>query len=289
MRIAHYGFGKRCGASTSASALLTDADDACNGVELAQSGDTPVPFLQLTEEEAGPRDDGRTYELRPVGGLVHQGKGYLFYEHYLLGEELDAELLGTGLCISEADTHSCERVVVDGSSILWTDRTLDQGGLVVDDRAVIFGCRKVATFSRPCIANGVDLDRLDEPDAYQVWNDFDGWSDDPAAATVITDALASVTVSPFAGAYLETLVGVFGGPVIIRRSAQAPGPFEREIDTFQLVDSDSFIRGGREHSGLRRHPTEIHVSYVTDGGSAPGLHLASYRFHGPEIGGSNPL
>ncbi len=46
------------------------------------------------------REDGRQLLLTPRGGFVSDQLGYLYYEHTVVGPGvLDAEVVGTGLCI----------------------------------------------------------------------------------------------------------------------------------------------------------------------------------------------
>jgi len=96
---------------------------------------------QETEANAA-RSDGRQLALVPFGGFVYAGLGYLFYDHALVGPGIfDEESQGTGLCVRADQAVTCIRVTVNGDTILWKpdQRILNSGGLVVDDRALVYG------------------------------------------------------------------------------------------------------------------------------------------------------
>jgi|GEM_PF-2269819 hypothetical protein len=141
-----------------ASALVSDATQACaSGVSLGlDAAGAPASLLALTPQETAAnaaRSDGRQLALVPFGGFVYAGLGYLFYDHALVGPGIfDEESQGTGLCVRADQAVTCNRVTVNGDTILWKpdQRILNSGGLVVDERALVYGCRRVASFSTPC-------------------------------------------------------------------------------------------------------------------------------------------
>jgi len=280
--------------STNLAAFVTSADELCRRGPnlLLDSNGNPASLLALSESELlenAARNDGRSLELTATGGFVRDGQGYLFYEHTLRGPgAFDAVNLGSGLCVRKADEPSCERIVVDGSTLLWPGdtRALNSGGLVLSDRAVVVGCKRVADFLRVCTLSGAPLDRLSEPSAYQFMNYFDGWVDDPLRASVITDELGQVTVSATEVGFFATLFDLFDARVYVRLSDDLLSkPFEHRVELFATeLPASGFSRGGREHAGLRREQRTLHISYETDDPNAPGLHLASYRFLG-KLGG----
>ncbi|HVV86822.1 MAG TPA: hypothetical protein VHE35_27480 [Kofleriaceae bacterium] len=277
------------GSVAGAAAVVADAAGACSQgpAFVTDAGGRPVSLLALTagEEAANAaRTDGKRLALLPRGGFVHDGTGYLFYVEALLGPGFfDAQELGTGLCVLVPGATSCERVLAGGDPILWpgTTRMLDRGGLVVGDRAIVAGCRKVAAFVTPCTVSGAPIDRVRDPAAWQVWNAFDGWIDDATNATELMDTQGALTLSAYGGGYLATTLDLFENRVDVRRSDKATDGYGHPIDLFDTVPDSFFPAGGREHSGLRHGDARtLHVSYVTDGAAAPGLHLVSFRFYG---------
>ena len=276
-----------------ASAFVSDANEACgSGVTLGlDASATPASLLALTPQETqanAARIDGRQLALVPFGGFVYVGLGYLFYDHALVGPGIfDEESLGTGLCVRADQAVTCDRVTLNGDTVLWKQdqRILNSGGLVVDDRALVYGCRHVASFSAFCTVSGAPLDALEVPSAYQVYNSFNGWVDQLSDASVITDELGPVTVSAYSGGFMATTLDIFESRFYVRRMPSAAGELDRRIAIFDALPPASwFLGGGREHSGLRRNPRTIHVSYSTSAAGAPGLHLASFRFFA-EFGG----
>jgi len=276
-----------------ASASVSDANEACSsGVMFSSDASgSPQSLLALTPQETeanAARSDGRQLALVPFGGFVRAGLGYLFYDHALVGPGIfDAESLGTGLCVRGVQAATCDRVTVNGDTVLWKadERILNGGGLVVDDRALVYGCRHVASLSALCTVSGALLDAIEVPSAYQVYNLFDGWVGQLSDASPIADELGPVTVSAYSGAFLATTLDIFESRFYVRRMPSATSEMDRRIAIFDaLPPASGFLGGGREHSGLRRSPRTIHVTYSTSGVAAPGLHLASFRFYG-EFGG----
>ncbi|MGB8298291.1 MAG: hypothetical protein WCG85_22950 [Polyangia bacterium] len=276
-----------------ASAFVSDANQVCGSgvtLELDASG-APASLLALTPQETqanAARTDGRQLALVPFGGYVYAGQGYLFYDHALLGPGIfDEESLGTGLCVRADQAVTCDRVTLNDDTILWQadQRILNSGGLVVDDRALVYGCRPVASFSTLCTVSGAPLDALEDPSAYEVYNAFNGWVDQLSDASALADELGPVTVSAFSGTFMATILDIFESRFYVRRMLSATGDMDRRIAIFDALPPASwFLGGGREHSGLRRSPRTIHVSYSTSAAAAPGLHLATFRFFG-ELGG----
>lgn len=276
------------GAVAGAGAIAADPDTVCaRGPALVMAGARPASLLALTAAEDAAnaaRTDGKRLALLPRGGFVHGGDGYLFYVHALVGPGVwDVEELGSGLCVLPAGAAACERLAVGGDTILWpgTRRALDRGGLVVDGRALVIGCRRAAAFVEPCVVSGAPLDRLRDPAAYQVWNAFSGWIDDVSNGTSIADGVGALTVSADGDRFAATTLDIFANRVSVRFSDSATDGYRHAIDLFDVVPASFFVAGGREHAGLRGgEPRTLHVSYATDGAAAPGLHLVSYRFFG---------
>lgn len=276
------------GAVAGAAAVATDAAGTCASgpTFVADGAGVPRSVLALTAAEVAAnqaRTDGKRLALVPRGGFVHDGDGYLLYAHALHGPGIwDYQELGTGLCVLAAGATSCERVAVAGDTMLWPpEHWLGGGGLVVGDRALVLGCRKVAAFLDPCVITGAPLDRLRDPSAYQVWNVFSGWTDDARNGSVLVDSAGPVTLSAYDGGFLATSLDIFEGRVGARRSSRADQDYGHAADLFDVVPASFFPAGGREHSGLRHgEPRTIHVSYGTDGDTAPGLHLVTFRFFG---------
>lgn len=269
-----------------AAARASDAAALCaKGTELfVDEQGIPRSLLRLSDEEITAntdREDGRRLELVPVGGFVHEGVGYLYYEPTLLGPGFfDAEKLGTGLCVLEGD-GDCQRVEHDGDTLLFppSARPLNQGGFVSGDRALVYGCTHAASFSDPCTLMSAPLEEVTDPAAYRVYNAFDGWVEKPTEASILFDRPGPLSVSRFAGRYAAVVLDIFQTQFGLQVAPSPTGPFDPPELLFQGVKPDGlFPGGGREHSGLRRDERTLHVTYFTDrAGSEYGLHLASYR------------
>ncbi len=157
----------------------------------------------------------------------------------------------------------------NASSVLWgpEQRFLNSGGLVVGDRALVFGCRRVADFLRVCTMTGAPLDALADPTSYQPYDYFQGWVDDPLAASVVTEELGSVTVSLARDGYLATTLDLLDGHVYVSLSEDLLSrEFSRRLDVFPtaLPESGAVRSAVAQHSGLRDDPNGLHVSYATD-------------------------
>jgi hypothetical protein len=272
-----------------AAARARDATALCEvGPELLRDEHgAPRSLLPLSEPEISEntdREDGRHLELVPVGGFVHAGIGYLYYEPTWFGPGVfDAEKLGTGLCVLDADDN-CQRAEVDGQTLLFpaTARPLNQGGLVAAEHAFLYGCMHAASFSDPCTLTSVPLADVTDPAAYRNYNEFKGWIADPSDATILFDRPGSLTVSHFEGRYAAIVLDIFSSEFGIQFAPSPTGPFAPAERLFQAVRPDGpFPGGGKEHSGLRRDAHTLHMTYFTDrAGGEYGLHLASFRLFG---------
>lgn len=279
------------GLAQNAAAFVSDAADLCaNGPELqTTSGGALSSLLTKTPSEIerdATRTDGRQLWLMPTGGFVHDARGYLFYEHLEGTSLLESTSLGTGLCTVEPGTTTCTRVEALGGTVLFSpEEPFDQGGIVIEDHALVFGCRVVADFTRLCTVSGAPLDALEDPDAYARWNTEDGWVDDPRAASVLSSAFGTLTVSEYLGAYLATSLDPFDGVFYVQRMASATEPFGRRMVAFEIAANEAaFPTGGHEHVSLRDHPREITVTYGVTRDGVQRLHLATFRFHSSEFG-----
>lgn len=293
------------GVVPNASARVTSASAVCaGGPALSRDGQgAPLTLLALSaaeEAQNAARTDGRRLVLVPTGGFVHAGVGYLFYDHVLKGPgSFDADVLGAGICVLPEGASSCDRVMDSAGgggaeTVLFAprERVLNRGGLVApvaaggggtEQRALVYGCRGEAAFLSVCTVTGAPLDRLTEPEAYQLHNDFDGWTDELTAASSIVDELGPVTVSRYEGEYLMTVLDIFEAKVFLRPAKTATGGFGRRIFAFDVLPSSFFPGGGREHSGLRTASRTLHLTYTTDDPRGSGLHLVSFRAFG-ELG-----
>jgi hypothetical protein len=277
---------------TNASAMVASAAEVCaSGPALRRGADGSIAsLLALDDAEVAAnatRTDGKHRWLSPTGGFVHDGRGYLYYEHEEGTGFLDSSSVGTGLCVIDAGAETCRRVEVGGSTVLWPDGqpALDQGGLLVGGDAFVYGCRSVADFDRICTASGVPSASAEEPGAYQYLNVNKGWVNDPLSATVLTTDLGPITVSDYAGGYIATTLDPFDGGVYIRRMSTAFEVFDRRIYAFTIAPTQAaFPSGGREHRALRGSSLEIDVSYAVEDAGATKLHLATFQFLGSETG-----
>lgn len=271
-----------------AAARASDAAKLCeSGPELLRDErGVPRSLLQLNEAEtlASNRQEERRLELVPVGGFVHEGVGYLYYEPTWFGPGFfDAEKLGTGLCLIESDEH-CRRLEVGGDTLLFppTARPLNQGGLVVGERALIYGCSHAASFNDPCTLSSAPLSELTHTAAYRVYNEFDGWVEEPTEASILFDRPGPLTVSRFRDGYAAVGLDVFDSGFGLQFARSPSGPFPAPEWLFQALPPDGpFPSGGKEHSGLRRSGRTLHVTYFTGrAGDGYGLHLASFELFG---------
>ena len=276
-----------------AAAFVTSVEEVCGAGPLLQrnADSMPTSLLALTAEERRSnreRADGRQLQLQPTGGLVHQGTGYLYYDHALVGPGLfDREHLGTGLCVLPIGAQRCNRLVRNGGSILWApaESVLNQGGFVVDGRAYIYGCRQVAEFTAPCVVFGVPIDDIESPPAYKVLSFFAGWVDELERGSTVVNALGALTVAEAEAGIVAVVVDTFESRAYVRRAKGPDEALGRAIASFDLaVPNSLFVVGGRAHASLRRSSLEFHVSYLSDDPAEPGLHVTTFRLFGSDVG-----
>ena len=280
-----------------AAARVARSRDACAeppafALDPARSLATPRSILALSPEELADnaaRADGRRLALVPTGGFASGGLAYLYYDHVLRGPGFfEEERLGSGLCVLDPESaNGCDRVassVIDGSTILWRpdQRVMNRGGLVVGDRALIAGCRKVGSFDEPCTITGVPLVDVRDPLAYRVWDAFAGWVDPLTDASELTNTIGSLTIAPFDdGTFVATQLELFDNEVVVQVSTRPEQSYGHRIHAFDVLppaEGTWFVSGGREHAALRADARSIVVSYATDNPVAPGLHLVDFRF-----------
>ena len=89
---------------TNASALVESAAAVCiDGPALRRGGDGTIAILLALDEREiaadAARTDGQHRWLTPMGGLTHQGRGYLYYAHEEGTGFFDSRSVGTGLCV----------------------------------------------------------------------------------------------------------------------------------------------------------------------------------------------
>lgn len=276
------------------AALVVSADGVCTDGPVLLLGDdsTPMSLLQLSDAEveanAG-REDGRQMVLTPLGGFVDGESAVLYYEHRLNGPGFfDSELLGRGLCrFEEGFTRPCRRLERDGSTILWGPDSFpfNRGGLVQGEFVLLYGCEQVAAFENLCTVARAPLDALENPEAVQYYNPFNGWTQDRSNAGVLLNMVGQGTFrwNGFLGHYTAIGTDIWNSNVVLSLSTEATGDFENTAILFDEVPPSSFfIAGGLEHAALSEDDGRIvRVSYFTNAeGQGHGLHLVSFRFFG---------
>jgi hypothetical protein len=98
-----------------AYAAVGEAGELCaSGPALVRAADgSPAALVALTDDEVAAnaaRRDGRRRFLVVTGGFVHEGRAHVFYELRDGAGLLDAETLGTGLCVVPSPGAPCSRV-----------------------------------------------------------------------------------------------------------------------------------------------------------------------------------
>jgi len=268
-----------------AYALVTDTAAAC-------AGDFTVvdePLVQLLPEEQASnaaRADGRSIAVSPLGGFVHEGRGYLYYDKQLLGPGLfDLERLGTGVCELDGPTGPCTRTTpnayAEQPSLLWLGSRAPWGrGAFVDTDgfSYLYGCTKPAAFEETCTVARVRPTDTADPTAYRVYNAFNGWiegADNPTTFAKGTSQLWP-SYNPQLGQYAFVTPNIFESTFEVRLSDAPAGDITRTVTLFDAVAPESwFIGGGSEHPALGSGDGRtIAVSYSTDGA----VHLVQFRY-----------
>lgn len=260
---------------SSGPSLVTDASGA------------PQALLTLSEAEVAEteqREDGRKLVLAPRGGLSHDGVGYLYYEHVLLGLDVfDAEVLGTGLCVVSTADEPCRRIEHDGSTILWPPSAWpkNQGGVVYEDRALLLGCRQIAVFENTCAIAGVPLDQIEDPTAYRYYSAFSDWPEEPTAASGVLHLGGATTLTAVNNRYAATNFDVFEPVFRLRFGKEPTGDYGSPVELFRGIQpTGPFTRGGREHHALAENNHSLVFSYFVDQpGDDYGLRLVQFELN----------
>jgi len=273
-----------------ASARVPNASTVCAaGPTLTRDATgAPLSLLELSPDELADntaRADGRQLVLAAHGGLVSDNVGYLYYEHTLIGPGVfDAEILGTGLCIVSDTARPCERLEVNGSTVLWpaSEWPKNQGGLIDGERAFLLGCKRIASFDVPCVISSVPLGQIRDPSAYRYFNAFSDWVEAPDSASVVLNLAGTVTLTPMDGKYAATNLDIFDATFRLRFANSPTGSFGMPIDLFrEQPPTNGFTQGGHEHHALRASDRSLAFSYfVADTGARHGLHLINFELNG---------
>jgi hypothetical protein len=274
-----------------AFALVTDAETACaTGVSVAVDDDgdaTPLVGLTPAERAANAsRGDGRRLVIEPVGGFVHEGVGFLYYEHALIGPGFfDRERLGAGVCRCPSPGAPCERASEDP---LWgpTEPTPGETGFVgADGRALLLRRMHAAAFDDFATFARVAPEDAADPSAYEYQGLLD-WTPDASAAIRSFDAPGRVTLrrEPWIGRPIVTSADVWSSTMALRVFEEGEEPdVGPPVTLVQAVPPhDWFIGGGSEHAALGSEDgRDLVVSYSTDPtGQNAELHLVTVRLAG---------
>ncbi len=269
------------------AALVRSVSDACAGQleVLRDENGAPAPFIALTSEEEAEnaaRTDGKRISLTPRGGLVWQGKGYLYYDVMLLGPGVfDAEWQGAGLCVTPGVGSACVRQ----KTLLWSGAQSSWGssGFIDNDGYVyLIKCFHAAAFEDLCGVARVRPESMADPGAYRFYNVFNDWVEDPGNFTVAFDGPGAVTLgyNAFLGQYTAISANIWDSSIEMRVAPSPSGPWGNSHRLFPAVKPDSwFIGGGTELSALRSADSRIlAITYQTTSTTGPsGLHLVSFR------------
>ncbi len=278
------------------AAWVSDTDETCRG-ELpligAEQGQPAVvlPLLQEELDDNASRQDGRRWALEPLGGPVHQGVGYLYYERRLLGPGIfDVHSVGVGLCVFDTPGHPCRRLETgpnaDDPTLLFEGgpswRSLSAA--VEDDTAYLVVCTHAAAFNDPCVLSRVPVPALHDPVAYSWanWGADDGWTSDRFNGVALLDSAGQVTLrrSPTLDAWQLVVTDIWTSRVTLWLAQDVTGPYEQEGTLFDAEQPhDWFVIGGREHASLGSPDgSTIVVSYSSDpDGAGQQLHLVTLR------------
>jgi hypothetical protein len=267
-----------------AAAFVASREAACAGALslIRDASGAPVSLVALTAAEAADnaaRRDGRRLAVRPRGGFVRDGVGFLYIESVLLGPGvLDVEPVTAELCRLDARARPCARA----ASPLWTGRDHRWGQAALldgDGLAYLVGCFKPAAFADTCSLARVAPADADRPDAYRYHNAFDGWIEDRWNTTALYSAASAVSslYLPRLARYASVQANIWESRVELRLAPAPWGPYGRPLPLLSAAPPPGwFIGGGVAHPSLAG-ADELVVSYHTTNAAAAGLHLVTLR------------
>jgi hypothetical protein len=278
------------------AAVVESRAGACaDGLDFfADEHGEPLQILSQTEQELAEndgRDDGRQIELEPLAGFASGAGAVLYYDKILTGPGIfERERLGTGVCVLDSldEPGACQRLLpqrFEGEASLIFDkgeRSWNRSALVADDGQVyLYGCFHSAAFVDSCSVARVVPERIAEADAYQYYNVFTGWTDDPWNSTELFDSAGPFTISYSERLkhYVAVRHDIWEATFRISTSENPLEGFAGDLPLFSVpAPEDWFVDGGREHRALRDGDADLVLSYYTEAGHDSGLHLAGYKF-----------
>ncbi len=254
------------------------------------AGNTARQFIPYNSDELtfNGANPGQIY-LTPVGGVVVNGTGYIYYKKYELGQYLSIRDMGTG--IAAVDSGGNVTRLTPGS---YTDPVLfwEYPGYYWGEGA--FHARDGKVYLAACVDEGglsgatriarVDADMIPDINSYEYWGGFE-WSSDKSQAAKIysSGTTGSFYFNDYLKRYITLYNNILSNSIVIRTSEDLTGTWSIEIPLFEGVPPDVFaITDVRAHGAYQgRKGRDMLISYSSKGsGNNCDVYLNRYTFSG---------
>ena len=271
----------------SSATLVSQGADPC--IDAQNVRDTEGRLLQLlepTEEELArlaASNDDRALRLWPVGGFVHAGQGYVYYQKALVAGVFDVTVVGVGIArLSYGGVGQRVRVARYGHDpfLLWAAPDLGWGSgawLAPDGFAYVYGCHRAGASEHVCRVGRVRAAHAGDARAYAYWTGTE-WSPDAERAVAVLERLPGVSVAY--NGHLGRFLAIHGRSLddhLLGRAGRSPwGPFDEARQLLTGTRPENFwISGVQQHPAYERaEGRTLLLSYHTrPAQAAPGLRL----------------
>ncbi len=245
----------------------------------------PYNSDELTFNGANP---GQIY-LTPVGGVVVNGTGYIYYKKYEVGQYLSMRDMGTGIATVDSGgnvTRLTPGYYAD-PVLFWESPGYywGEGAFIArDGKVYLAACVDEGGLSGATRIARVDAGMIPDLNFYEYWGGYEWSSDDSQAAKIYSSGTtASFYFNDYLNRYIALYNNILSNVILIRTSENLTGTWSIEIPLFEGVPPDVFsITDVRAHGAYQgRRGRNILISYSSKGsGNNSDVYLNRYTFSG---------
>ncbi len=273
------------------TAAWVSADQITSGDEFEFVVDGQQELVQLipynTEESQFNASNTERIVLKPLGGLVLNGIGYVYYEKLLITGLLSQMHLGVG--VAQVDTNGVVTRLSPAQHsdpvLLWSETQYNWGQgafLAQDGYLYVFSAIDKGSLMGATRAARVPTTAIADLAAYQYWNGFEWQANEEQAAEIFSSGkFTSVGFNDYVGKYLAFYNKILSNEVLVRTADFIEGEWGVEIPLFSGEEAVFFsITDVQQHSAYQgKGGKEVLISYASKTEeSRTDVYLVKYEF-----------
>lgn len=228
-----------------------------------------------------PDEDSEKERIWCMHGCKLNGKLYLFFMKILMLEKggdpfpVGFEIIGTGLARESDQDWTFERIVHDGSTIIWpSDQPQFAAAVLIDKGWVyLYGSLQKPDFHHHAYIARVRPGDMEDFNKYEYFSgDPEKWSNDVYAATTIFSGMPnemSVSYNQYLGKYLAVHSMGLSGHIVGRTAPTPWGPWSKSSILWTVKPPEKpipyprLIYAGKEHPELAEdHGHVLYLTYI---------------------------